>query len=122
MRQCQLGREQDLPLLIVRVASQSPIFTHHSGTETEYQDLAFSGRPIWEEWNKQIRGTPAHLLPKGLTPSDEVFVPCGFLRMGNGPELSAYDKECLVELEKAGLRHHQHVLVRRLILLEQLFG
>lgn len=30
--------------------------------------------------------------------------------MADGPELSAYDRECLEQLEKAGLRGFQHVI------------
>lgn len=80
------------------------------GSETEYQDLAFSGRPIWLQWNRDIANTPASELPKGLTPTTQVFSPCGFLRMADGPELSAYDRDCLEQLEKAGLRGFQHVI------------
>jgi sarcosine oxidase / L-pipecolate oxidase len=82
------------------------------GKETEYQDLAFSGRPIWLEWNDTIASIPANELPKGITPDTKLFVPCGWLRLSSGSELSQYDKECLAELEKAGLSHWQHVLVR----------
>ncbi|ORY24761.1 FAD dependent oxidoreductase [Naematelia encephala] len=80
------------------------------GDETEYQDLAFSGRPIWKAWNEEIAATPADQLPKGLTPDTKLFLECGMLRVANGESLSAYDQECLDYLEKAGLRHHQHVL------------
>lgn len=92
-------------------ADVNKIYRCSYGSETEYQDLAFAGRPIWEEWNRTIASTPANDLPKGLTPDTDLFVPCGFLRLSNGEELSTYDKECLMYLEKAGLRHHQHVLV-----------
>ena len=84
-----------------------------SGNETEYQDLAFSGRPIWLEWNDIIASTPAEQLPRGLTPDTKLLVPCGYLRLANGPELSAYDHKCLDELEKVGLRHYQHRIVSR---------
>jgi sarcosine oxidase/L-pipecolate oxidase len=79
----------------------------------EYQDLAFSGRPIWLEWNKAIATTPAQDLPKGLTPDTTPFVPCGLLKFSIGETLSEYDQDCLDELEKAGLRHWQHVTVSR---------
>ena len=82
-----------------------------SGNEVEYQDLAFSGRPIWLEWNERIASTPPDKLPHGLTPETKVFVPNGFLRLSSGPTLSDYDQMCLAELEKAGLRHHQHIIV-----------
>ncbi|RDW84777.1 FAD dependent oxidoreductase-4 [Coleophoma cylindrospora] len=80
------------------------------GNEVEYQDLAFSGRPTWLEWNQMIASTPASELPNGLTPDSKLFVPCGWLRFSKESELSQYDQDCLVELEKAGLRHWQHVL------------
>ncbi|RSH95300.1 hypothetical protein EHS25_000387 [Saitozyma podzolica] len=80
------------------------------GNEKEYQDLAFSGRPIWLEWNDALARTPASDLPPGLTPETKLFMPCGFLRLSNGPTLSEYDQECLEYLEQAGLRHHQHVI------------
>lgn len=83
------------------------------GNETEYQDLAFSGRPIWLEWNRMIASTLAEDLPKGLTPDTKLFVPCGLLRFSIESNLSEYDQECLDELEKAGLRHWQHVIVSR---------
>ncbi|KAK4687540.1 hypothetical protein P7C73_g2584, partial [Tremellales sp. Uapishka_1] len=79
------------------------------GHETEYQDLAFSGRPIWLEWNKAIAACPSDQLPKGITPETKLFVECGFMRISNGSVLSDYDSECLDYLEQAGLRHHQHV-------------
>ncbi|KAK8870118.1 hypothetical protein IAR55_000688 [Kwoniella newhampshirensis] len=91
-------------------ADVNKIYRCSYGDEIEYQDLALSGRPIWLEWNEQLRSTPADQLPKGLTPEDDLFIPCGFLRMSNGTELSDYDKECLVQLEKAGLRDYNHVL------------
>jgi sarcosine oxidase/L-pipecolate oxidase len=81
------------------------------GGEVEYQELAFSGRPIWLEWNQMIASTSASDLPKGLDTDSELFVPCGLLRFAMGPELSQYEKDCLVELDKAGLRHWQHVVV-----------
>ena len=114
MRFCELRCEQDLPMFLVRssyvqlLPVADLIF---SGNEVEYQDLAFSGRPIWLEWNDTIASTPAEKLPHGLTPETKVFVPNGFLRLSNGPKLSEYDQMCLAELEKAGLRHHQHVIV-----------
>ncbi|KAF2122990.1 FAD dependent oxidoreductase [Lophiotrema nucula] len=80
------------------------------GHEVEYQDLAFAGRPVWLEWNEQIASAPAGDLPKGLMPDMKLFVDCGLLRFSMEPELSEYDQECLVELEKAGLRHWQHVI------------
>jgi sarcosine oxidase/L-pipecolate oxidase len=89
-----------------------------SGNEQEYQDLAFSGRPIWLEWNDNLASTPASDLPPGLTPETKLFVPCGFLRLSNGPKLSEYDQECLEYLEQAGLRHHQHVIVSHLAYVE----
>ncbi|WVQ84745.1 hypothetical protein IAT38_006902 [Cryptococcus sp. DSM 104549] len=91
-------------------ADVNKIYRCSYGEETEYQDLAFSGRPIWVEWNKQLAATPADELPEGLTPEDELFVPCGFLRLSDGEKLSDYDQRCLDELEKVGLRHHQHVI------------
>ncbi|KAE8538352.1 hypothetical protein D1P53_004705 [Cryptococcus gattii VGV] len=91
-------------------ADVNKIYRCSYGDETEYQDLAFSGRPIWLEWNKKISETPAEQLPLGLTPEDQPFAPCGFLRISNGEQLSEYDQMCLNELEKAGLRHHQHVI------------
>lgn len=92
-------------------ADVNKVYRCSYGDETEYQDLAFSGRAIWLEWNKQISETPADQLPPGLTPDDQPFVPCGFLRISNEEKLSEYDQMCLDELEKAGLRHHQHVIV-----------
>lgn len=91
-------------------ADVNKIYRCSYGHETEYQDLAFSGRPIWLDWNAQIAASKAEDLPKGLTPETKLFEPCGFLRLANGPKLSAYDQDCLDYLEKAGLRHHQHVL------------
>nr|XP_031858637.1 uncharacterized protein CI109_006017 [Kwoniella shandongensis]KAA5525709.1 hypothetical protein CI109_006017 [Kwoniella shandongensis] len=91
-------------------ADVNKIYRCSYGDEIEYQDLALSGRPIWLEWNELLRSTPADQLPKGLTPEDDLFVPCGFLRISSGGDLSDYDKECLVQLEKAGLRKYQHVL------------
>ncbi|KAK6910424.1 hypothetical protein I203_104456 [Kwoniella mangroviensis CBS 8507] len=81
------------------------------GNETEYQDLAFSGRDIWLDWNKQIANSAPEDLPKGLTPQDQLLVSNGFLRIAGSGELSDFDRESLNALEKAGLRHHQHVLV-----------
>lgn len=81
-----------------------------SGKETEYQDLAFSGRPIWLEWNKTIASTPADRLPRGLTPDTKVFEPNGFLRLSEG-EFSEYDLESMREAEKGGIRHFQHIIV-----------
>ncbi|WVQ75719.1 hypothetical protein IAR50_005349 [Cryptococcus sp. DSM 104548] len=90
-------------------ADVNKIYRCSYGKETEYQDLAFSGRPIWLEWNAQLASTPAHLLPPGLTPEDKLFVPSGFLRISNDVKMSEYDRDCLEALEKAGLRDHQHV-------------
>jgi sarcosine oxidase/L-pipecolate oxidase len=58
-----------------------------------------------------IASTSASDLPKGLDTDSELFVPCGLIRFAMEPELSQYDEECLVELDKAGLRHWQHVIV-----------
>jgi len=58
-----------------------------------------------------IASTPAGDLPKGLTPDSKLFVDCGLLRFSMEPELSEYEKDCLFELEKAGLRHWNHVAV-----------
>jgi sarcosine oxidase/L-pipecolate oxidase len=85
------------------------------GSEVEYQDLAFSGRPIWLEWNKEIASTPAVELPEGLTPDTNLFEDCGLLRFSMEPKFSEYDKDCLDELEKAGLRHWNYVVVSILI-------
>ena len=82
-----------------------------SGNETEYQDLAYSGRPIWLEWNRMIASTPADRLPMGIKPETQLFVPCGYVRLSDGPKLSEYDVQCLGNMEKAGVRHHQHVIV-----------
>ncbi|ODN79263.1 hypothetical protein L202_03277 [Cryptococcus amylolentus CBS 6039] len=92
-------------------ADVNKIYRCSYGKETEYQDLAFSGRPIWLAWNAQLASTPAHLLPPGLSPSDKLFVPSGFLRISDGEGLSAYDADCLEALKEAGLRGHQHVSV-----------
>ena len=81
-----------------------------SGTEVEYQDLAYSGRPIWEEWNATIAKTPADKLPKGLTPETKVFEDNGLLRLSEG-KLSQYDLDSLKALESAGFREHQHHIV-----------
>lgn len=67
-----------------------------------------------------ITSTPASELPEGLTPDTKIFVPCGFLRFSKESELSQYDKDGLMELEKAGLRHWQHVIVSNLDLGERL--
>ncbi|KUJ13712.1 FAD dependent oxidoreductase [Mollisia scopiformis] len=80
------------------------------GHEVEYQDLAFSGRPVWLEWNEMISSTSPEDLPQGLTPDTKLFVDCGLLRFSMESELSQYDKDCLEELEKAGLRHWQHIV------------
>lgn len=72
--------------------------------------MAFSGRPIWVEWNAAIAATPAADLPLGLTPRTKVFEDCGFIRIATDPELPEYDLYCLEQLDAAGLRHHQHVL------------
>ncbi|EIW65833.1 hypothetical protein TREMEDRAFT_41277 [Tremella mesenterica DSM 1558] len=90
-------------------ADVNKIYRCTYGDETEYQDLAFSGRPIWLEWNEQIAKSKPEDLPKGLTPETKLFVPCGFYRLAVGPQLSAYDQMCLDELEKAGLREELHV-------------
>ena len=114
MRFCQLRCEQDLSMFIVHPTDlrfATAVDCISSGNEVEYQDLAFSGRPIWLEWNDTIASTPAEKLPHGLIPETKVFVPNGFLRLSNGTKLSEYDQTCLAELEKAGLRHHQHVIV-----------
>lgn len=93
--------------------SQIPSSLKGSGSETEYQNLAYSGRPIWLEWNDTIAKTPANKLPPGITPDTKLFVPCGLLRVTtkDDHQLSDYDTTCLEALEKAGLRHHMHVLV-----------
>lgn len=57
-----------------------------------------------------IAATPANELPKGLSADTKVFVPYGWLRFSMDSTWSQYDEECLTELEKAGLRHWQHVL------------
>lgn len=77
----------------------------------EYQDLAFSGRPIWLDWNDTIASTPASQLPRGLTPETKVFVQNGVLHFSNVPTLSDYDRMCLEELRKARFRNHQHIIV-----------
>lgn len=82
-----------------------------SGHEIEYQNLAYSGRDTWVDWNKTIASTPADKLPHGITPETKVFVPNGLLRVSDG-ELSQYDIESLDVLEKGGVRHFQHVTVR----------
>ena len=82
-----------------------------SGEEKEYQSLAYSGRPIWVEWNETIASADPSSLPPGITNETKIFEPSGFLRLANGPVLSEYDQECLKSLEAAGLRDHEHVLV-----------
>ncbi|WVR08369.1 hypothetical protein IAU60_005424 [Kwoniella sp. DSM 27419] len=77
----------------------------------KYQDLAFSGRDIWQRWNREIASSAAENLPQGLSPSTELFVNNGFLRVSAGSSLSAYDQECLEQLDKAGLRDYQHVVL-----------
>lgn len=91
-------------------ADVNKIYRCSYGDETEYQDLAFSGRPIWLEWNAAIASTPADKLPRGLTPSTKLFEDCGFMRISSDAVMSDYDKHCISELEKVGLKHHQHVL------------
>ncbi|TYJ51420.1 hypothetical protein B9479_008007 [Cryptococcus floricola] len=54
-------------------ADVNKIYRCSYGKETEYQDLAFSGRPIWLSWNALLSSTPPHLLPPGLSPSDTLF-------------------------------------------------
>ncbi|WVQ67993.1 uncharacterized protein L199_006199 [Kwoniella botswanensis] len=92
-------------------ADVNKVYRCSYGNETEYQDLAFSGRDIWFDWNKQIANSAPEDLPKGLTPQDQLLVSNGFLRIAGSGELSDFDKVSLNALEKAGLRHHQHVLL-----------
>jgi hypothetical protein len=108
MRLGLVGHQQDISMLIVSAVKRFHLT--RSGTETEYQDLAYSGRPIWEEWNSTIAKTPADELPKGLTPETKVFEDCGLLRLSEG-KLSQYDLDSLKALESAGYRDHQHHIV-----------
>lgn len=70
------------------------------------------GRPIWLEWNEKIRNTPAHLLPKGLTPEDQPFVNSGFVQQSLEKESHPHDLRSLEEVRKAGLAEHIFVKVR----------
>ena len=81
-----------------------------SGTEVEYQDLAFSGRPIWVRWNEAIAKSRPQDLPNGITPHTKVFEPNGLLRVSEG-KMSQYDIDSMKALEKAGIRHFQHLTV-----------
>ncbi|OCF39391.1 hypothetical protein I317_06819 [Kwoniella heveanensis CBS 569] len=91
-------------------ADVNKVYRCSYGTETEYQDLAFSGRDTWLDWNRQIAASAPEDLPVGLTPADQLLVPNGFLRVSVGDDLSEFDQESLNALEKAGLRHHQHII------------
>ncbi|KAL7421329.1 hypothetical protein Q5752_004214 [Cryptotrichosporon argae] len=91
-------------------ADVNKIYRCSYGDEVEYQDLAFSGRPIWEAWNADIAAAGPGELPKGVTNETVLFVPCGFMRLSTGPQLSDYDAACLAYLERAGVRADNHVL------------
>ncbi|WWC61545.1 uncharacterized protein I303_104129 [Kwoniella dejecticola CBS 10117] len=92
-------------------ADVNKVYRCSYGNETEYQDLAFSGREIWLDWNRQIADSAPEDLPHGLTPNDKLLVANGFLRIAGRGQLSEFDQQSLDALEKAGLRHHQHVLL-----------
>lgn len=80
-----------------------------------YQNLAYSGRKVWLEWNDLVKTIPKEDLPAGLKNEDQLFYPCGFMRLCDTDKLSAYDIDCLNALESAGLRDFQHVIVSTLL-------
>ncbi len=106
------------PLIASSSSSRLPVSFHQavkadisSGKEVEYQDMAYASRSDWLEWNQAVADTQEHELPVGFDRDTTLFVPCGFMRVSSGTVLSAYDVDCLYELEKAGLREHQNHIV-----------
>ena len=69
------------------------------------------GRPVWCEWNEAIARTPAHDLPKGLTPADRPFVNSGFVQQSLETSSNEHDLRSLQEVRKAGLADHIFVKV-----------
>ncbi|WRT66060.1 uncharacterized protein IL334_003012 [Kwoniella shivajii] len=92
-------------------ADLNKVYRCFYGKQTEYQDLAFSGRETWLNWNKVIASSAPEDLPKGLTPNDQLLVINGVIMISGSKELSEVDQESLAALDRAGLRHHQHVLL-----------
>ncbi|WRT66076.1 uncharacterized protein IL334_003029 [Kwoniella shivajii] len=90
-------------------ADVNKIYRCSYGEEIEYQNLALSGRKVWQSWNDQIASSSQTDLPPALTPKTQLYVNNGFLRISTHSELSEYDNVSLEYLEKADLRKYQTV-------------
>ncbi|KAH7054286.1 FAD dependent oxidoreductase [Macrophomina phaseolina] len=64
-------------------ADENKILRASYGDRKIYQDLAFSAIPIWESWNAAIASTPPSSLPAGVSRTDTIWVPAGFLRLSD---------------------------------------
>ncbi|KAK7716568.1 hypothetical protein SLS57_006596 [Botryosphaeria dothidea] len=73
-------------------ADENKILRASYGDRKIYQDLAFSAIPVWESWNAAIASSPPSSLPAGVSSSDAIWVPAGFLRLSD-----------------SGLDEHEHI-------------
>lgn len=86
-------------------ADENKILRASYGNEKLYQELAFEAMKDWEQWNEDIKTSKT--FPVGVSGSDEIWVNCGFTRLGDTSSLDEHELSTQANFPEE-LRHTQY--------------